>query len=170
MGFGVGTGLSIGASLLDSYGKRKEGKEARKRGREQRIYNEVAATQVVARGQHTAMEEIRQARLVASRAIAVAAAGGYSEDIDHLLADIEGEGIYAASLATWEAETEAERMRFSGEQARKQGEDIYKSAKRSAFGSILGGFGTFVDSMPNKGPIKSRPGKDRESGWKRSPF
>jgi hypothetical protein len=166
MGFGLGTALSMGASFVDASGKRKEGKEAKKRGEEQEMYNQIAAGQVVARGQRTALEEIRQAQIVASRAVAVAAAGGYSEDIDHLLADIEGEGVYAASLAMWEAETEAERMRFSGEQARKQGEDIYDASKRSAFGSILAGFGRGVDSMNHYGKIKT----PRPSGWNRSPF
>jgi hypothetical protein len=45
-------------------------------------------------------------------------------DITNLLADIEGEGAYRASIAMFEAETESNRLKFEGAQAAKYGAEL----------------------------------------------
>jgi len=151
MGFGIGKAIGAGLSLAGGFtsasGVKKTGKAAREAGKEQQRYNLIAAGQAVAGGQRQAFEETRQAELVASRAVAVAAAGGYSADITNLLADIEGEGAYRANIAMFEAETEAERLRFAGDQAAKYGADQYDAAKKQAQGIKLQSIGSLFSVM-----------------------
>jgi len=132
-GFAIGgpggafAGASMGASLMGGLaaaeGYEDMAKLAKERGEEQRGYNEFTAKQIMAGAQIEMFEEGRQAELLASRAVAVAAAGGYIDDIDHLLADIHGEGAYRASQVLRSAGMEAEGLRFEGEQAAKYGAD-----------------------------------------------
>lgn len=129
---GIGTVLSAGGQL-------KAGKRAGKRGRIQKAVNEVAAGQKVAVGQRTALEQKRQAELMASRAVAVAAAGGASQDIDNLIADIHGEGLYRANVAMYEAETEAENLKFEGLMAEQTGREREKASQIGALATVISG-------------------------------
>jgi len=144
MGFpfaAVGLGLSLLGASKSASASKKTGRASLARGKEQNRYTKIAAIQTEASGQISAREEKRQAELVASRAVAVAAAGGYSDDITNLLADIEGEGNYRASIALFEAGTEAERLRFEGEQAEKFGADQNQAARSRAKSTLLAGIG-----------------------------
>lgn len=126
-------GLIEGDKAVDSY--KDAARRAFMRGIQQEERYDRTAKQVVAAGQMAAMEEKRQAEILASRAVAVAAAGGAAQDIDYIIADITGEGAYRASLALYESESEAERLRFEGDQARIAGADQsreYRARARSA--------------------------------------
>ena len=128
-------------------GSRGKARKLAARGKEVRLYKEIAAGQVVAVGQRRALEEKRQAKLLASRAVAVAAAGGASQDIDHLLADIEGEGFYRASIAMYEAESESERLKFEGLQAEKYGVEQASATRTKGIATALNiGASMFGDS------------------------
>ena len=129
MGWGIAAGLAVSAAA-QYFGSKKEAegyddmaKQAKKRGIEQHAFNRVAAKSAMASGQVASLDETRQAELIASRAVAVASAGGFIEDIDHLLADIDGEGAYRASIVMREAEQRAEGLIWAGEQAEKYGTD-----------------------------------------------
>ena len=134
MGVGslIGAGLSLFGGFQEAEGIEETGEAALQRGREQRAYNEVAATQVEALGQIAAFEEGRQAEIMASRAVAVAAAGGMVSDVEHIIADIYGEGAYRASVRLHEAESAAERLRFEGKQAEQYGIDTLEAAEDQA--------------------------------------
>ena len=132
--------MMIGAALIGAHDKKKMGKKEAARAEEQRLHNEIAAGQAVAIGQRAAFEEERQAELMASRAVAVAAAGGAGQDIDNLIADIHGEGSYRASLAMFEAESEAERIRFEGQQGVRLGMDKKRAYDNQATATLLSGF------------------------------
>lgn len=72
------------------------------------------AKEVVAAGQRDMLEERKRKELVASRAQAVAAAGGGDASdpaIMNLIADIEAEGVYREQVALYNAEAEAQSMR-----------------------------------------------------------
>lgn len=151
------------AGTLQSYSAQKaEGRELAEQGVIQKALNEVAAGQVKATGQRAALEETRKAEIMASRAVAVAAAGGSGQDINNLIADIKGEGAYRASLAMYEAETESENLKYQGLMAEQQGLKEKKAAGRRAFGTALSGASSAL-SLSTKG--QARP-----SGWERSPF
>lgn len=141
MGWGI-----VAAAAISAYGASKAskgyedtGEAAKERGREQKVQYYSTAKSVIASGQAAMFEDKRQAELVASRAIAVAAAGGYIADIDHLLADIHGEGAYRASLTMREAEEEAESLRFAGDQAALYGADQYSLYKGKAKAAKIAG-------------------------------
>jgi len=138
----LGIGLNILGSLSSSSSQKKAGRLAKARGKDQNRFLKIAAKQTEASGQISAREEKRQGELIASRAVAVAAAGGYSDDITGLLEDIDGEANYRASIALFEAGTEAERQRFEGEQAEKYGADTNLAAKAGARNTLLAGFGS----------------------------
>jgi len=142
----LGPFLSIGGALLGYSGNKSQGKREAASAKRQEEFDKIAAGQRVAIGQHEAAEYKRQAELMASRAIAVAAAGGASQDITNLVADIKGEGVYAASLAMHEAETEAEKIKFYGAQAAQTGRDKKKAYDTAAIGSLLSGAGKAMKS------------------------
>jgi len=129
--------LMVAGGVTSMIGQGQAGREAYSRGLSQKAINEVAAGQAVAAGQRVAIEERRQAELTASRAVAVAAAGGAADDIDSLIADIDKEGEYRANVALYEAETEAERIKFQGELAARVGKDEYKASKVAQASTIL---------------------------------
>lgn len=90
---------------------------ARSRKKTVQLNKRLAAAQAkeeFALSQRSAMEEERQARLLASRALAVAAAGGGSvgdPTVANLIADISGEGAYRAGLELYKGRTKARATR-----------------------------------------------------------
>jgi hypothetical protein len=102
----------------------------------------VNAGQEEAAGQIAAREQQRQARLVQSRAIAVAAAGGGSvadPTVVNLLARNAGEGVYRAGLALYQGRERARvlRMQATGKDL-EVGADI-AGGEAAAQGYILRG-------------------------------
>jgi len=149
----VAGGFAIAGAAMSFFGGNKaaggmkdQGKLAREKGREQKTYNEVAATEVMAIGRMNAAEDRRQAKLIASRAVAVAAAGGAVEDIEHLLGDIYGEGAYRASISLMDAQSQSSRLLFEGEQAAKYGAALYESAKGSASAQRMSSYGALLQT------------------------
>ena len=147
--------VSLVSGLLGNKSSKKaaaaEAERARQalaRGKEQNEYNKMAAKAAEASGQLQSFDIKRQAKLMASRAVAVAAAGGYAGDIDNLIADIDGEANYKSSIALYEAGDFAEGLRFEGAQAEKYGAADSRAASQrsSAYklegqASLLAGFG-----------------------------
>ncbi|MBL4854660.1 MAG: hypothetical protein JKY25_10540 [Robiginitomaculum sp.] len=70
------------------------------------------AGQEVAQGQHSAQEERRQAKILASRALAVAAAGGGAADPStaRAIADIDGEGAYRAAIQLYRGRALSDKL------------------------------------------------------------
>lgn len=142
---GVGTGLQVGAEL-------GAGSLAAARGDIQKTLSDFSAEQAIAIGQRKSFESKRQAKLIASRAIAVAAAGGAAQDIDNLIADIEGEGAYRASLAMYEAETQAESIKLKGLMAEQMGRIRKKGSRMGALSTIISRGASLYGA--NKGPAQ----------------
>jgi len=132
--------MAIG-TILSASASQQEGYVAMNLAKRQQAVNEVAAGQAIAVGQHRAFEEKRQADLMASRAVAVASAGGHAQDIDNLIADIHGEGLYRANLAMYEAETESERIRYEGELGVEVGEAKQRAAEKRTTATVISGLG-----------------------------
>ena len=135
------TGSNRAAKALE-----KQAELAKERGREQQTYNQVAATEVMAIGRMNAAEDRRQARLIASRAVAVGAAGGAVEDIEHLIADIYGEGAYRAAISLMDGQSQSNRLLFEGDQAAKYGTDQASSLRGTAKAQRLSGYGSLIQT------------------------
>jgi len=148
--------LGLTGTLLQAQGYRSQGQSAKQQGQaEQQAANYRAeqldqiAGQSIAASQRVAQEQRRQARLLASRALAVAAAsgGGASDSsVTRIIADIHGEGAYRAAVALYEGEDRArqERMaasatRYEGELAAQSGSNAAKAGNIMALGSLLSG-------------------------------
>jgi hypothetical protein len=147
----IGTFLSAAGALSSFSGSRKAAKAQRRqaelerqRGLEQQTYNEVASQEVLSIGQMNASEDRRQARLIASRAVAVAAAGGAVEDIEHLLGDIHGEGAYRAAITLADAQSQSASLLFEGEQAAKYGAAQGLATRGRAKAQELSGYGSLL--------------------------
>ena len=109
---------------------------------------DVNAKQTVAASQRKALKEKRKADLVASRALAIAAAGGGASDksVVNILSDLKGEGSYRAALALYAGEDQARLLRsqgvatrFEGELLRETGRAKKRAANISAAGELFKG-------------------------------
>lgn len=114
--------MQAGQGLMDYYALQEQGKIARIQSGRQKLYQEFAmwnaertGAMVVAASQRQALEERRQADLVASRALAVAASsgGGVSDPtVVRILSMTKGEGVYRANVALFEGAERARQMRI----------------------------------------------------------
>lgn len=98
--------------------------------------------EAIATASSEAAEQYRQARLLQSRAIAVAAASGGSAldpDVVDIVAGIAREGDYRARTALYGGQTR--RDSFDA-----QAKNYRRSGRSAVLGGLLGGAGTFLNS------------------------
>jgi len=123
-------GKVVGGVLqYEGYQTAAEG--ARVAGRRKRVASEFEAEQleqqsgqVVAASQRDALEEKRRADLMASRALALAAAsGGGASDptVVNLIAGLKGEGAYRSAVALYRGEDQARKLRTGARAKRYEG-------------------------------------------------
>ncbi len=134
------TALEAGGGLLKTFGMFGAGRAARQAGKAQRAANERAAKRTVAVAQRESLEEKRKARLLASRALALAAAGGggaSDPSIVKLIADIEGEGAYRAGVALYRGQEDAAKLRYEGTLAEWSGQADQQTANLKGASALL---------------------------------
>lgn len=146
----------IAGTLMQVSGNMEAAKAADRQGLQAVAFSDYEARQQEqnagqeqAAAQRKAEIERRNARLVASRALAVAGASGAGASdptVINAIADLEGEGAYRAGLAIYEGEDRARAMRQSAMNSRTQGQIAYQDAKaqsraykRQAWGSVMQG-------------------------------
>lgn len=150
----IGAAIAVAGAVLGAAGQRKAGKAAKKAAQREQQAAEFEALQLEqeakesqALAQMAAREEERRARLVASRALALAAAGGSASDpgIANLIADIDGEGAYRAALALYQGESDARKLRMgattrriSGRASLERGKATQQAYNLQAIGTVLG--------------------------------
>lgn len=135
-------GLAAGAGLIKGVGSIIGGKAESKALKEEARQLDAKAGTTRATSQRDAIEEARKARLLSSRAVAVAAASGGGVDdptVLNILAGIEGEGEYRMNAALYGGEEEALGMEAAANARRREAKNVRKASKFSAAGSILGG-------------------------------
>lgn len=94
-----------------------------------------------ATAQRRAMESRRQGRIAASRAQAVAAASGGAGSVDvvNRIADLEGQGEYAALVDMFNGEQAARGLETQASVARYSGGQAESAGKRAATGTLISG-------------------------------
>lgn len=130
----LGAGTEAGGSILSGNSQAGE-------LRTQAAQLEANALADRATSQRRASEERRQARLTASRTLAVAASSGAGADdptIMNLMADMEGEGEYRALAALYEGETAARAQEEQAKANRRAASRAKTAAAVKASSSILG--------------------------------
>ncbi len=108
-----------------------------------------------ASSQRTAYEQKRQARLLQSRALAVAGASGGSvsdPDVVNLMARLSGEGEFRALTALYEGEEQARSRELQADARRKEAKNVKKAALVTAAGKVLESGATMYTRFGNGGP------------------
>lgn len=125
--------LQAGGTLLSVLSNEKGARiEA---GRLKRLAGSERAT-----SQRAAIEERRQARLMQSRARAVAASSGAGVDdptVLNIMSDLEAEGEYRALTRMYEGETAAQSLDLEGKERRR-------AARGQSIATVLSGAATFA--------------------------
>ena len=100
----------------------------------------INAGQAQAVAQRDAAEQVRQAKLVQSRIMAVAAAGGGASDptIMNLISQQAGEGAYRAALAIYRGDDKAREYRMAAEAKRYEGASAKSAGMERAIGTLTG--------------------------------
>lgn len=157
----LGTFMKVGGNL-------QAGKAAANLGQAQNLAAQFTAAQYdqnagqsVAASQRAALEERHKATLLASRALAVAGAGGggvSDVSVTHIIADLQGRGAYDASVRLYQGEDEARRMRmaaaakrFEGQIAEEGGRQKESAYRSAALGSLATGAQSMYDKYWPKG-------------------
>lgn len=139
----------------------------------------VNAGQARAAAQREQAEQLRQSRLLQSRAVALAAAsgGGVSDpSIVNLMGQIAGEGAYRGMVALYKGEEQARALRmeaaarrYDAAAARRGGEIRGAAYESAAVGSLLkGGMSLFEkygrSDQPKAAAVEWTSGQDLPSG------
>lgn len=139
-------GLGIIGTYFQVQGMREAGREARIRGEMQKAAFQFEAFEAdrragasIAISQRQALEETRQANLVASRALAVAAASGAGVSdptMVRVIANARGEGAVRAATALYEGSAHARQLRTEAAMGRLSGTEAELSGRstQAAYG------------------------------------
>lgn len=139
---GLAKMVSVAGTVMTVFGKLSDARSARQYGKAQQAYAEQTANQVFASAQRDAMEEKRRAKLLASRALAVAGGGASDPTVMNVIADIEGEGAYRAAMEIYGGESQAEKLRTQGAFAAMQGK---QASRRYTTQALASGVKSYVD-------------------------
>lgn len=136
------TATQVGGTLLNAMGSIADGNAKDKLARYQAKQMRVNAGQQVAEGTVAAQEEKRKSALIASRAIAVAAASGagaLDPTVVKILQGIAGEGRLNAGMEMYNANENARGMLDNANATRYSGKVAKKEGQRAAVKSVLSG-------------------------------
>lgn len=143
----IGTGASI-------YGLNQEGAAKAEAGEFIRDQYFSRAEHQRAASQREAAEQLRQARLVESRARAVAAGTGGGVDdptVDRILRGIEAEGAYRAMTVLYEGEQQAVDSEVRGVLAKGQGDAAKHAFRAEAANTVVSAMGSMQDGIQTMG-------------------
>lgn len=131
-----------------------------------------------ASSQRTAAEQKRQARIIQSRALAVAAAsGGGASDptVINILSRLEGEGEYRSLVALYEGEESARSKEAQAIARRKEAKNVKRAGYISAASTVLSGASTMYSRFGGGGapatsgrsppPTHGQPGHESRHGY-----
>lgn len=152
----IAAGVAVVGLVVNLSGNRSAKKAAKKRGEKiqqakeyEALQYEQQAGQVVAASQRVAGQERHKAKVIASRALALAAASGAGASdttVENILADIDGEGAYRASVALYQGEEQARRLKMAAQGRRLEGEAAKEGADVEAKAYDIKAAGAIVDT------------------------
>lgn len=131
----VGAGLGV-------YGQLQQGKMQNLQAQLDAAQREREARAVEAESQREAGQATKRARLLESRARAVAAASGAGTDntnVENILGDISAEGEYQRLAALYSGQTDANLSRYAAGVTRREGRARQSASRYGAFTSFLSG-------------------------------
>lgn len=140
-------------SLVSAKGTLEAGRAQENAARYQAAQLRQNAGQVEASSQRGAEDKIRQAKLMASRALAVAGASGAGVSdvtMQNLIAQITGEGKLASLTALYEGQTEAAGMRRQAAATEYEGASARVASRYKATSTLLEGARGLSSMFPAK--------------------
>lgn len=142
----LAAGAQVAGSALSAYGKWQAGQNASRIANWEAGQMEGSARQARAVSQRRYLEEKRQAQLVESRALALAAAGGGAADVGtiNIIGDIKAEGKYRSLVALFEGEDAAQKLELQAQVRREEGRAARRAANLNAFSSVLSSAGSLA--------------------------
>lgn len=114
------------------------------------------AGQERAYSQRRAIEKRREARLLESRAKAVAGGSASDPSVRKILTDIESEGEMRAMLELYEGDVTAQGMESQAASARRGGKDALKGAYTRSAGTVLEGVSSLYDKYGGRQTKRNR--------------
>lgn len=128
----AGSALSAGGTILGA-----NSQAAEMRSQADQLDAQAGTTR--ASSQRQAIEEKRQADLLKSKGLALAAAGGGADDpsVVNALANISGEGSYRAAAALYDGETQAQGYEAQAAADRRGAKSVKSAGAIKAVGTIL---------------------------------
>ncbi len=148
MASAIPVALMAAGSLLSAGGSNIGANSEAKELRSQAAQLDAQAGLERASSQRAAIDEKRQARLLASRGLAVAAASGGGADdpsVVNALAGIEGEGEYRALTALYNGDQTASGMEADAAAKRRGAKSVKTAGWMKAGGSILSAGSSIAD-------------------------
>lgn len=150
------TGLGAFGTIMSAIGSMVSAGTAVSTGNAQRTAANFTATQqnaaaqsTMAAGERSAANETLKAQLLASRAMAVAGAGGgdaSSPGVTHVIADITGRGAYNAGVAMYDAEDKARELNLQADATRYAGGVAQQGGQQKAAAYMFGSAGNLAQS------------------------
>lgn len=186
-GAATGTGplssmLSVGGTLLSSFGQVQQGASQAEVGRRSLELANFQADQLrrnagsaIAASQRSAQDIQRNNDYIASRALAVAASsGGGASDptVINLIARTAGEGAYRKSLALYQGqdkaralETQADATVYGGEMAMEKGVEVARASNIGATSTLVKGGASLFSKYGMGGPDVKSAAADSSNDW-----
>lgn len=162
-----GTGLEVFGRLYDAFGTLQGGLDDRKAAEFQAAQMKQNAGQALAASQRDAISAQQQSELVASRALAVAAAsGGGASDptVVKIMAGIAAEGSYRTAVSLYQGEEKARAMLNQAKAVEYQGDVSRQTAIRGAFGKFVGAGSAAIKGAARGQSLYERYGGDGGPG------
>lgn len=156
-------------TLLSAKGAADEGKAADRLARYRARQMEINAGQSVAAASVAAGEEERKAALIASRAIAVAAASGagtLDPTVVRILQGINAEGALASATQMYNGEEEARGKLEQARATRYEGSAAKRAGKTRALSTILGGAKDLANTWGTEPPPSKKTSTFSNGGYR----
>jgi hypothetical protein len=151
----VGIALQVAGAVTSMAGEQESEENIKRANYRSAKQLERNADNAIGAGQRKMLAERRNKELVASRALALAAASGAdatSPGIVDIIADIEGEGAYRESVALYEAEQQATDMREEAQNLREGIRAVETAGQYQRAATALQGASSVYDTYSRRNP------------------
>lgn len=165
----AGTGLQVFGRVFGALADLDAGSQARRAAEFRAAQLRVNAGQAMAASQRDAYTAEQQAKRVASRALAVAAAsGGGASDptVVNLISGIAAEGAYRQAVALYQGQEQARAMENQARATEYEGKLAKQAGVRNAIGGFIGAGATAVagEARTRDMIARTRPGTAPTAG------
>lgn len=160
--------IGLASTAVGAYSQIQQGRIADANARVSAIQDEHDANAAQVESQAQASNERRRAKIIRSRALAVAGASGAGVDdptISNILSDIEGEGEVRALNALYEGDYLAQGLRSGAEAKRRMGSASRNAGNLAAAGTLTESALENPEGWTGAGAGISKAGKKFSKGF-----